>query len=466
MRYPVDPDQLLEAQEWNTVTRLDGEDPNRVDLAQAIDQNIEAQKDHRWRKTYGGEDDPDWSDNPCTLGLYWCHGEIKPSHFIGAVHLPFGEVSYPLFVRPREPLQEVDYAAMFAAVLAAPVSVTGMELPRLFGCDPDAAAIEAHRLPQLTLLEVIAFLATAARFVQRHLRQGFVSRTENLTGRVKGQVLLAAQIRTNLVRARADRVVCRYQEFNLNTLENRLLKAALEVCARWLSSPANGHAALPEVQHWVWTIRSALASVPDYRPQRGDWSLVRETGLMAAYASPLALARLVLTRLHLRASGKSAESGRTLPFFLDANRLFEGWVGVCLSRLPGNPSVRGQMTFTLPGPPFRNKDYEFRPDFVVDERIVVDSKYKITPEGNPRVDQSDLYQVVGYARFCAKPPGEPGLQEACIAVPGDPMPHWQEMLDAFAASWNHRYQTGHQWHDGFRLTMIRVPVLLAVLGHP
>ncbi len=466
MRYPVEPGRLLKTQEWKKVTRLDAEDPNRVDLAQAIDQIIEARKDHHWRKTYGGEDDPDWSDNPCTLGLHWCHGEIKPSHFIGAVHLPFGEVSYPLLVRPREPLQEVDYAAMFAAVLAAPVSVTGMELPRLFGCDPDAAAIKANHLPQLTLLEVIAFLATTARFVQRHLRQGFVSRTENLTGRVKGQVLLAAQIRTNLVRARADRVVCRFQEFNLNTLENRLLKAALEACARWLGSPANGHGGLPELQHWVWTIRSALASVPDYRPQRGDWSLVRETGLMAAYASPLTLARLVLTRLHLRASGKSAESGRTLPFFLDANRLFEGWVGVCLSRLLGNPAVRGQMTFTLPGPPFRSEAYHFRPDFVVDEQIVVDSKYKITPEGNPRVDQSDLYQVVGYARFCAKPPGEPGLQEACIAVPGDPMLHGQGLLDAFAACWNHRYQTGHQWYDGFRLTMIRVPVPLAVVGHP
>nr|WP_295394584.1 hypothetical protein [uncultured Thiodictyon sp.] len=254
---------------------------------------------HPWLDTYDGDKDRKYtSDNPRTLGLHWMdYGRISPSHFIGAVNLPLGGTNHRLVVGPRRGFKRVDYGAMFAAVLAAPADVTGMELHRLFGCDPDQPTIEANHLPQLTLLEVTAFLAMTARFVQRHLRQGFIRVQENLVGRVRGHILISAQVRENVVRARSDKMICEFQRFNLDTLENRLLKAALEVSARYVSGTPG---VVPELQRWVHVIRSALASVPDYQPHPRDWSRIRNKGLMAAYATPLALARLVLTRLHLR----------------------------------------------------------------------------------------------------------------------------------------------------------------------
>ena len=333
MAYLVSPDSLTGAREWQPITcSANNAGGAAIDLAEilAFNEGPRWDEGHQWLDAYKDADDLRYTDNPRTLGLYWEKGKIAPSHFIGAVNLPYGDSSFPLVVGPRAEFPSVvDYGAMFAAVLAAPVDVTGMELHRLFGCDPDQPPIAANHLPQLTLLEVTAFLAMTARFVQRHLRQGFIRVRENLVGRVRGRILIGAQVRENVVRARSDKMACEFQRFNLDTLENRLLKAALEVSSRYVSGTPG---VAPELQRWVHVIRSALASVPDYQPHPRDWLQNRNKGLMAAYATPLALARLVLTRLHLRPTGDTAETRRTLPFFLDANRLFEGWVGVCLNQ--------------------------------------------------------------------------------------------------------------------------------------
>ena len=453
MRYPVDPAALKNAHEWKPLELLE---QGGVDLANVVG----LQTDHAWRQVYAKADDPVYTDNPCTLGLHWSYdGKIKPSHFIGAVNLSFGVEQHPFVVKPRTLLENqapVDYGAMFASVLATPSHVTGMELNWLFGCDPDARPIRAVGLPQLTLLEVTAFLATTARFVKRHLRQGFVQVRENLTGRARGRILIADQIRENLVRARPDRMVCAYQQFNLDTLENRLLKAALEVCTRWIAS--NPHYP-PQLQHWVWAIRAALASVPEYRPHPSDWSRVRKKGLMATYEQPLAMARLVLTRLHLRPNGQAEESERTLPFFLDANRLFEGWVGVCLNKVCNSVQSQEWKTLNIYG-----HSYNFRPDFIIkynEQQIVVDSKYK--PDGP---ELQDLYQVIGYARLLANP--EPiggdcnqrieGLREACLAIPGQPANDANQALEQFAEAWPERFNKGRCWPDGFQLTLVEVPL--------
>jgi 5-methylcytosine-specific restriction endonuclease McrBC regulatory subunit McrC len=471
----------MRARNWRAITSNPSDaGQSAIDLAAIIGSSEGHRWDegHRWLDAYRDADDVLYADNPRTLGLHWERGNIAPSHFIGAVNLPHEGEDYPLVVRPREQIanvdfQNVDYGAMFAAVLAAPVDVTGMELHRLFGCDPDQVPIVANRLPQLTLLEVTAFLAMTARFIQRHLRQGFIRVRENLVGRVRGRILIANQIRENLVRARSDKMVCEFQRFNLDTLENRLLKAALEVSARYVSGTPG---VVPELQRWVHVIRSALATVPDYQPYPRDWSRIRNKGLMAAYATPLALARLVLTRLHLRPTDNAVETGRTLPFFLDANRLFEGWVGVCLNQPDVCVSVQGQSQnrkFQLEG-----NSYYFRPDFVVkvkeakqpQRKLVVDAKYKLE-----KLESSDLYQVIGYTRLLAQPAAQGGdcktgecvLTEACLAIPENQNQN-QHGVDAsfaqFVKNWQSREMHGRCWGDGFRLTVVRVPLPI-VVGH-
>ena len=345
---------------------------------------------------------------------------------------------------------------MFASVLAAPKEVTGAELDRLFGCDAEQQPIDGVNLPDLSLLEVIAYLHTLARFVQRHLRQGFVRVSENLVGKVRGRVLISNQIRENLVRARRHPIVSEFSSVCLDTLENRVLKAALDTAAHWLARQPIG-VVPPPVNQWIAVSRSALAAVPDYQVNQRDWTTVRKAGLMASYAKPLAFARLVLTRLHLTPTGAADEDGelRTLPFFLDANRLFEGWVGVCLAHAGCDPKAQGTRHQRVCG-----TSVEFRPDFVLPNlHAVVDAKYKRRDQG--QILGSDLYQVIGYARLL-EPPGRQGGQDhytdAWLAFPDidrrDGPLTLNEAKQQFRANWDGR--EGIRWPDGFKLGCVTV----------
>ncbi|WP_295429034.1 hypothetical protein [uncultured Thiodictyon sp.] len=412
-------------------------------------------QDHIWNEAVDDEGG-DAADNPRTLGLHWSRRSIHASHFIGAVRLGNEADAAPLIILPK--VERMDLAGMFAAVLAAPQEHTGTHLDHLFGCDVEQDPIDGVDLPDLTLLEVIAYLHALSRFVQRSLRQGFMQIRTNLVGKVRGRVLIAEQIRQNLVHARADRMVCEFTVFNLDTLENRILKAALQATTNWLTRQALPGSLAALLHSWSAISRTGLAGVPEYRVNPRDWVSARKNGLMAAYATPLAYARLVLTRLHIAASGQAAEEGhRTLPFFLDANRLFEGWVGVCLAAANCHPISQKTSPRTICG-----KRVEFTPDFVLtDPHAVVDAKYKrLDPRRNQgRIPVTDLYQIIGYTRLL-EIPGQQGYTQAWLAVPHiDPAIQHLDLgsaKTAFGNNWANRI--GTTWPDGYILGCVLVPL--------
>ena len=453
---------VVRTQEWGSTDAL-GQFGVRA-LSAALD----AYGDHPWfHRLKQATGDNHSMHNPRTLGMHLDERGLRVSHFIGAVELQIHSDSVPLVVEPRGALIGMDYAGMMATVLDAPPSVTGIsQAALLFDCDVNGPTIESVKLPGLTLLEVTAFLSALTRFVQRGLRRGFSRVHENLTGRVRGRVLVSAQVRDNLVRARDDRMCCEYAVHDLDTLENRVLKAALDVSQRWLNRTGTP----PQLVRWAATARAALAGVPEHRVRSRDWPRLRTRGSMQTYARPLALARLVLTRLHLDIQGQASESARTLPFYLDANRLFEAWVGVCLAA--HGLKVKAQCTQGLKLPDARQ--FKFRPDFVVRDpveeargQLVVDAKYK--PEG-PK--QSDLFQILGYVRVLAQHAtdanctnGEPGLSEACLALPAStPQGGTRESLAKFGLAWKEREQQALCWRDGFRLSLVRVPLPKTLAG--
>ncbi|WP_295441592.1 hypothetical protein [uncultured Thiodictyon sp.] len=374
MSYPVAKADLRAGREWQRwKSSALPEAVNLVPFASGFGH------DHTWNRSEGSP--PAAADNPRTLGLHWWSGGgIRCSHFIGAVRLGEGADAPCLCVRPK--VERLDLAAVFAAVLAAPPTQTGVEFHRLFGCDPAQAPIEGVELPQLTLLEVTAYLYCLAQFARRHLREDFRRVEENLVGRVRGRVRIADQVRENLVRARADRMVCEFTVLGRDTLENRILKAALAAGLRWLHQQPRS--VLPDaVWHWGALGRAALTAVPVQRIAPREWKTARRYGAMRHYAEPLALAELVLTRLHLDPSGCATKGQHTLPFFLDGNRLFEAWVGVCLGYADCQPEAQRERCFSLPN----EYRWKLRPDFLVSledkvGRAIVDAKYKPGKPGN------------------------------------------------------------------------------------
>ncbi len=449
IEYHVNPASLRQAREWTEIPGGGGH--RRLDLARFVQPRDASQ---RWNRERAAGEPIEPEENPCTLGLHWrfARGKgpvIAPSHFCGAVWL---DDDHFLVVQPK--IQGIDIAGMLTEVLAAPPSVTGIEPEMLFGCDPDAKPIPGINDPDPTILEVIAYLATLARFVQRHLRQGFNRISDNLVGRVRGRINFGGQLRENQIRGRDDRAYCEFSVMNLDILENRLLKAALNACTHWLSLPSLGGRMPQKLARWSFQARAALASVPDYRPMARDWASVRKTGLMRAYAEPLALARLILKRIHVDTSGGVALSHEVFPFFIDMNRLFEGWVGVCFSE--AGAVTHAQVERSLPLP---DRRFCFRPDFVIDHQCVVDAKYKLIDRVD--IDNGDVYQVIAYARLLSLngygKSDESGLREAWLAVPDNsPTGNVNNAFGGFKGLWSKRSGTW-EWPD-CHFGVVRVPL--------
>src|ERR1700722_4731742 len=117
---------------------------------------------------------------------------------------------------------------MFATCCADPI--VSRHLGATFFVWPEERPIEAEPVPSwFTPLLVISFLASLDDLCRRHLRRNYLRVVENLAGRIKGRIMVRDHLRQNLVHHPPDRVICDFGIFNEDCLENRILRAALEV---------------------------------------------------------------------------------------------------------------------------------------------------------------------------------------------------------------------------------------------
>jgi 5-methylcytosine-specific restriction endonuclease McrBC regulatory subunit McrC len=234
-------------------------------------------------------------------------------------------------------------------------------------------------------------------------------------------VLIRENLRRNIVHARPDRVVCRFETMTLDTPANRILKWALLLATRFM---AQYGANIPEaLWDWARSAGAALSPVSEVPVGSRDFLGIHYGGLMQRYRKIHALARMIIRRLRSDAEGTVQEiKGQTVPFWLDMNALFEGYVGVLLQRA-------GRKDFSAQ----TKKDFgdgkgltlKTRPDYITDDgSIVVDAKYKGLFEdadangegkGGERVElkleglpgfkyqpsNQDLYQIIAYSTLFA-----------------------------------------------------------------
>ena len=77
------------------------------------------------------------------------------------------------------------------------------------------------------LLAAISFVKECEKICKKHLRQEMAFREENFNGKVVGNIQVSKHIKQNIMQAREDRIYCRYPVFTVDTVENRIMKAAL-----------------------------------------------------------------------------------------------------------------------------------------------------------------------------------------------------------------------------------------------
>lgn len=255
-----------------------------------------------------------------------------------------------------------------------------------------------------SLLDLLAllFAEAAERVVKKGLISGYIEREDDL-GVVRGRILPDRQVLRRF--GLADRIACRFDEFEHDVLENKLVLAAVCAVSKWVRSV--------EVRRRLDRLRHVFESVCDVSDC--DLALMRQSltydRLNSYYRTTHELAWLLLDGVgvsDLLSGGRQAYA-----FFLDMNQLFERFVRVWLEKiLPTSYGLRSQSRHksiiwnVTVGEPYST----VIPDLLIDHlpsgaSTAVDAKYK---RYDLRANEADIYQAFLYAYTLGREtPGRP-----------------------------------------------------------
>lgn len=254
-----------------------------------------------------------------------------------------------------------------------------------------ATNVNVDKLPIFEIF-IRMFLNEAFSVVKRGLKSGYETVEDNLSV-CKGKIDFARQIMHNLVHK--ERFYVRYDEFNQNRPENKLIKSTLKYLFKHSGSSKN--------KADLKVLLNVFESVEESCDYAADFAKCIDDRQTKHYHTILAWCKVFL-------QGKSFTSfaGSEVAYALlfPMETVFESYVAMQLKRQldPHEFSVSAQHTakylFDTP------KKFALRPDIVItrkadDAIFILDTKWKRlinNPAVNYGISQSDMYQMYAYQK--------------------------------------------------------------------
>jgi 5-methylcytosine-specific restriction enzyme subunit McrC len=206
----------------------------------------------------------------------------------------------------------------------------------------------------------------------------------------KGKLLASQNIKYNLVNK--ERFFVRYDDFNINRPENRLIKSTLKILLKATADTRNRQNA--------FRLLTFFESVEYSASIDSDLSKCFADSSMSHYDKALSWCRVFL-RGNSFTSFAGSEVALALLFPME--KVFENFVAAQLRKyVKDDVNIRTQDTrYSLFDRPTRA--FSLRPDIVLDdgnETIVMDAKWKLLAESarNYGISQSDMYQMYAYGK--------------------------------------------------------------------
>lgn len=313
---------------------------------------------------------------------------IKTSYFVG---IDWVTDNVALQVRPKVEGESdyIDYLRMLTEALKEPENTE--HLDGLLTIDFNAKPIPLEEKEDMLSPFIVAqFLMALKKAVRKGLRQSYYLVSANLNSKIKGKILVGKNVYKNLsIGNRVDNY-CQYQEYGLNSEENKLLKKALSLSSHILSTYRGGLD--------VSSLKKTIAYIyPYFRSVGDDCDLTKvETfktnPIFKDYYKALEYGILILKRSAYGFNRTSKHIDSTPPYWIDMSKLFELYVYRELRRLYAIP---GEVHYHL-HLHWRELDYLLNPQ--EGTPMVIDAKYK------PRYhysepDIEDIRQISAYARM-------------------------------------------------------------------
>ena len=207
----------------------------------------------------------------------------------------------------------------------------------------------------------------------------------------KGKLRVSDQIRYNY--AHKERSCVEYDEFNVNRVENKLIKATLQYLYRCSVSMKN--------KNDIKTLLNYFVEVEDSVDYAGDFAKIVPERNTKDYETAL-----LWSSVFLMGKSFTSFSGSEVAFALlfPMETLFESYVAAQLRKLLKSTEYRlsaQDKTHHLFEEP--SKRFQMRPDIVIrnkNEVYILDTKWKVLSEGkaNYGISQADMYQMYAYQK--------------------------------------------------------------------
>lgn len=317
---------------------------------------------------------------------------IETNYFIGVDWIITDKVS--LYIEPKlnDEVREIDFLNMLMDSLNAPENFN--HLDDLFDIKYEESWIP---IPQkkdiLSPVLIVQFLKLLQHIVKKGLKKSYYNVQANLNGKVKGKILVASQIKENILKNKYTHTICQYQEFGVNYTENQYLKEVMSFVKTYICQSNNYFT--NEQKKNLLNILNYCA--PPFEQVEGLKNKhvkikVKRNVFYKDYEEATRIGELILKRFSYNISKAGVVAVTTPPFWIDMSKLFELYV---FKKLKEIFPISGEVTYHDRFLGKKETDILIRAE---NFQSVVDCKYKPRYiDNNPSLE--DKRQLAGYTRL-------------------------------------------------------------------
>lgn len=258
------------------------------------------------------------------------------------------------------------------------------------------------------ILFALSYVNSCHTLCKKGLKKSLIYRKENLTAKLRGKIDVNRNIKHNTARGRSDKFYCRYVDFTEDTVENRVVKAALLKCRAILKEKFREETSVNgKMNYCLNSLRHVKATTINH----SDLNSSNIGGLYSYYKPVIQQARAILSLNFQNCPANAGDGNKkyiyTIPYAINMETLFEYYSRTELKKaLKESPYRVEQYSKKY----FLQKDIQSSndaekgihlmpfciPDIIIYESdtpvAVLDAKYKIS--GRP--DRSDSHQLLAY----------------------------------------------------------------------
>ena len=286
----------------------------------------------------------------------------------------------------EEEWAEIDYLKMLLSITVLDPKDT-RDLIKIYWDEPPIT-IEQQK-DTLTPFLMVQFLLLLKRIVRKGLKKSYYTVEENLNSRIKGKIQLGKHLKQNVFKNKLTAHVCRYQEFGMDSLENRFLKKVLQFIISFKNTHPNYFAGNDKSIRELITYCSPHFELISEEINIENLKKLTTNTFFKEYEEAIRIGKHILKRFSYNITETTQQKVAIPPFWIDMPKLFELYVYKKLQKQFGREAVTYHLTADYTELDFLLNTPEYK--------MVIDAKYKPIYEDSRVID--DIRQVSGYARL-------------------------------------------------------------------